>query len=468
MQIRKRSAPKRIGALLFIFSGFAAGAAPPASDLSPGPSVPDGFTFAAGGDMIGPYHAFPDSGDSEFGRVATLFQKADLGFANQEGSIFDLETFAGFPAAENGGGYPQQRPTAALGIKSFGITVVSKANNHATDWGAEGLVATLHSLGAAGIAQAGSGMSLAEARAPVYLHTSKGLAALVSTASTFPPMSVAGPAVEKRGVLSKPRPGISALHVREVHRVSAADLKVLRKSSGAANASTSEIRIGDEIFQASGLPGRHWEMNKEDEDAILASIREAHGKAQFVIFAIHAHETAGTADVPGPADYEPMVLHKANEAPSPDDPRPATFERELFHAAIEAGADVVVRTGPHVINGIEIFKGKPIFYSLGSLFFDFGGKRSYTTPAGETLNFPDLWFETVVPVSIYKGGQVSEIRLYPMTIGSASAAASGIPHRASGADARRILARLKEYSALLGTAIYLEDDVGVIRYAEQP
>jgi hypothetical protein len=143
-----------------------------AAEPPPKTSVPDGFTFAAGGDMIGPYHAFPDASDAGLLRVASLFQSADLGFANQEGSIFDLETFSGFPAAENGGGYPQQRPAAAQGIRNFGIAVVSKANNHATDWGAEGLVATLQSLAAAGIAQAGSGMSLIEARAPVYLHTS--------------------------------------------------------------------------------------------------------------------------------------------------------------------------------------------------------------------------------------------------------------------------------------------------------
>ena len=468
MEITIPSCPFPLAALLLILSGSSAGAAAPPSGPPLSASAPDGFTFAAGGDMIGPYHAFPDPADTEFDHVATLFRAADLGFANQEGSIFDLETFAGFPAAENGGGYPQQKPAAALGIKSFGITIVSKANNHATDWGAEGLVATLHSLDAAGIAQAGSGMSLAEARAPVYLHTSKGLAALISTASTFPPMSVAGSTVEKRGVVSRPRPGISALHVREVHLVSPAQLQTLRNAAGSADASATDVRIGDEIFRASGEPGGQWEMNKEDEDAILGSIREARAKAQFVIFAIHAHETAGNADVPGPADYEPMVLHKANEAASPDDPRPAAFERSLFHAAIEAGADVVVRTGPHVINGIEIFQGKPIFYSLGSLFFDFGGRRSYTTPAGEKLDFPDQWFETVVPVSVYKDGKVNEIRLYPMTIDSASPATSGIPHRASGAEARRILERLKGYSALFGTAVEMEDAVGIIRYAKQP
>jgi poly-gamma-glutamate capsule biosynthesis protein CapA/YwtB (metallophosphatase superfamily) len=432
-----------------------------ASD-TPVNTVPDGFTFAAGGDMIGPYHAFPDSTDEEFLRVVSLIKSADLAFANQEGSIFDLETFQGYPAAENGGGYPQQRYAAAIAIKGIGIALVSKANNHATDWGAEGLVATLHSLAAAGIAQAGSGLSLAEARAPAYASTTQGLAALVSAASTFPPMSVAGPAVDKRGVLSRPRPGISALHVREIHRVLAARLAMLRKTMGGVPDGAQEIRIGDELFRAAREPGRSWEMDASDEDAILASIREARSKARFVIFSIHAHETAGDSDVPGPADYEPMVLHKANEAPSPDDPQPASFEVTLFHAAIDAGADVVVRTGPHVINGIEIYKGKPIFYSLGSLFFDFGGRRSYTTPAGEKLTFPEEWFETILPVSTYQQGSVSEIRLYPLMIDSGTPATSGIPHLADAADARRILERLKAQSAQFGTEMRILNNVGVI------
>ena len=36
---------------------------------------------------------------------------------------------------------------------------------------------------------------------------------------------------------------------------------------------------------------------------------------------------------------------------------------------IDAGADVVVGHGPHVLRGIEIYKGKPIFYSLANFMF---------------------------------------------------------------------------------------------------
>ena len=42
----------------------------------------------------------------------------------------------------------------------------------------------------------------------------------------------------------------------------------------------------------------------------------------------------------------------------------------LAHDFIDAGADMIVGSHPHVVEGIEIYKGKPIFYSLGNLVFD--------------------------------------------------------------------------------------------------
>lgn len=425
----------------------------------------DVFTFAAAGDMIGPYTSLEETNDPALEAVSSLFRHADLGFANQEGSIFDLKSFRGYPAAENGGGYPVSPAAVAKDIRDMGITVVSKANNHATDWGTEGLVATLQALSAAGVAQAGSGMDDKEARSPAYVRTARGRAALVAAASTFPPMSVAGPALDRRGTMSRGRPGISALHVREVRLITGEQMTALRLIAGSAGyvQGDGELRIGDQFFRVSAAAGATTVPDKADEAAILASIREARRNASFVVFAIHAHQTAGRDDDLAPAEFEPMVLHRANEAPSPDDPRPAAFEVELFHRAIDAGADAVVRTGPHAAGGIEIYRGKPIFYGLGSLFFDFQGRRTYTTPNGQVMRFPDEWFETFVPVTSYRGGAMSEIRLYPVAIESSAGVTGGHPHLAEAGEARRILERLTKRSAAFGTAVTIEHGVGIIR-----
>src|SRR5271168_5251264 len=156
---------------------------------SPARGVPDGFTFAAAGDLISP-KPFDLTQDAAMGRVAELFRRADVGFANQEGAIFDVAGFKGSNAAENGGGTPVSPAQVARDLRSMGISIVSKANNHATDWGSEGLIATLAALAGAGVVQAGSGPGLKEARVPGYVETRHGLAAVISVASTFPPMSV--------------------------------------------------------------------------------------------------------------------------------------------------------------------------------------------------------------------------------------------------------------------------------------
>ncbi len=429
-------------------------------------SVPDGFTFAAGGDLIGPYTGFSVETTPGMRRIAELFRQADLGFANQEGAIFDAATFRGSPAAENGGGTPIYSPEVAKDLKDMGVTIVSKANNHATDWGIQGLEATLATLKAANIVQAGSGLSLAEARAPGYVETRLGKAALVDVASTFPPMSAASDAFTYRGLTMQPRPGISALRVRLVRLISAGNLSALRQAAGGSAYPTKgrndEVRIGDVLFRSSTSPGLTWEMEPSDEAVVLASVREARRQAVFVLFSIHAHETAGDADS-GPADFQPVSLHFANEAAAPNDPRPADFEALLFHAAIDAGADAVVRTGPHVLGGIEIYQGKPIFYSLGSLFFPFGNRRTFVTAAGETLSIPDESFESVVPVTSYRNGKVSEIRLYPIAIERTAGPTLGFPHLAPADQAIRILKRLQTLSTPFGTTIEIEGASGVIR-----
>jgi poly-gamma-glutamate capsule biosynthesis protein CapA/YwtB (metallophosphatase superfamily) len=423
------------------------------------------FTLAIAGDMIGPFHPMHRLGDPQFAKVAKLFRNADAGFANQEGSIFDLRRFVGYPAAETGGGYVVQQPSIARDIRDMGISLVSKANNHATDWGTEGLVETLDNLNRAGLVFGGAGLSDSAARQPVYLDTRKGLVALVATASTFTPSSVAGAAVVlQQDAKSNPRPGISPLHVREVRLLPPALFASLRQAAGPlAISEGSAIRIGDQVFRQDKSMGTVWEMERSDEDTILGAVDEAKARASLVLFSIHAHETAGDDDEPPPIPFEPMVLHKADEAPSPNDPRPAGFEVELFHAAVDRGADVVIRHGPHVIGGIEIYKGKPIFYSLGSLFLDFSGRRVINTPGGEKFVVPDFWFESVVPVCVFSAHRLQMIKLYPITIEPNARDRSGIPSTAGSERGRAILERLKELSAAFGTKVEISDGVGLVR-----
>ena len=54
------------------------------------------------------------------------------------------------------------------------------------------------------------------------------------------------------------------------------------------------------------------------------------------------------------------------------------YQVEIAHAAIDAGADVVMGHGPHDACAIEMYRGKPIFYGLGSFSFHTGhGGRAH-------------------------------------------------------------------------------------------
>ena len=348
-------------------------------------------------------------------------------------------------AAENGGGTPQSPRAVAYDLKAMGITMVSKANNHATDWGVDGLLASDRSLDEAGIAHAGSGESEAAARAPVYVDTPQGKIALIATASTFTAMSVAGAPGEWKGVITHPRPGISVLHTQEIRLVPEGSIAVLREiaepAQGAKGAS-QEVKLGDMTFRASEKPGLTYRMDKADEGAILASIREGRRSANLVVFSIHAHETAGDSNDPRPADFMPI----------------------LFHDAIDNGADIVIRHGPHLSGGIEIYKGKPIFYGFGSLFFDFGSSKSYIIPKTNIkIDFPPEWYETAVALTTFRGGMVDEIRIYPLTIESSDKPTSGMPRPAAPADAQRILERIQRDSLQFGTEVQIENGIGIIR-----
>jgi len=53
------------------------------------------------------------------------------------------------------------------------------------------------------------------------------------------------------------------------------------------------------------------------------------------------------------------------------------YMSEIAHAAIDAGADIVIGHGPHYSLPVEVYRGKPIFYGLGSFSFHtgHGGRR---------------------------------------------------------------------------------------------
>ena len=157
-------------------------------------------------------------------------------------------------------------------------------------------------------------------------------------------------------------------------------------------------------------------------------------------FSIHAHEVGSTGSRASAAEFQP----------------------ELFHQAIDAGADVVIRSGPHILGGVEIYKGKPIFYGLSSLFFTFGSPETAADPAYRQRTG---FFDNALAVTEFKNGKPSVVRIYPLATIVDATPAFGGSRLATGEDAKHIIATIEKESAQWGTKIPIENDVGVIRLA---
>ncbi len=109
--------------------------------------------------------------EPEYLGLVDIFRKADAGFVNLEGVVRTPDE--GTPGITQGT-YMTVAPKLLEDLKWFGVNLVCCANNHAFDYGEGGLLATMRHLDAAGIAHAGSGQNLAEARMPGYLETKNG------------------------------------------------------------------------------------------------------------------------------------------------------------------------------------------------------------------------------------------------------------------------------------------------------
>jgi len=88
----------------------------------------------------------------------------------------------------------------------------------------------------------------------------------------------------------------------------------------------------------------------------------------------------------------------------------APMQQVRGRAFIDAGADIVLGAHPHVIQPIEIYKGKPIFYSLGNFIFDqdFSFDTTHALAVRITFVEEDALFE-LIPITIQKSqASVSE------------------------------------------------------------
>ena len=430
----------------------------------PKPSTLKGaFTLVSIGDLLYS-HPFANSTDLELQKVLSLVKSGDVAIANREGMFFDLKTFKG-AGTDQGMLWSE----AALGpdMKAMGVDMVSMANNHSTDWGPEGLLESQRLLDEAGIAHAGGGRTLQEARRAGVLVSPKGRIGLVSTASTFRPNAGANDALGDVPA----RAGISILRTRTVHLVTAKEFAQVRALATelasplapAPAADATEIELFDTLYRLSPVQALHYDMDLYDEAGLLKAVRDGKAVSDLVVFTIHAHESPTGED--------------------DDTPAPPDFLIKLFHEAVDAGADVIMGGGPHSLRGVEIYHGRPVLYGLGAFFIngeikaiqqtaqqvwpDASGHAPPPAPEEKSVRHggnPASWYDGVVAVTEFQDGKPRVLKLYPLDLGNTyDRTRRGIPHFADPKTARRILEALQADSRPFGTRIDIEGSIGVVR-----
>jgi len=422
--------------------------------------------------------------EPRFEALVGHIRNADAAFTNLETAI--RERHEGFPNLTQG--TPMTTPPRLLEeLKWMGFNLFSCANNHVTDYGVAGVLAMLAHLERAGLAYAGIGRNLAEARAPCYLDSPTGRIALVATTGFFRPWNRAS----KQNRDAAGRPGINPLSFKTIHCVDEAALAALRRIADALGLSQALARkknqfysaqeIGSENEQVSFLSERFeaaadfgllTQTEKADEEGNLAAIREARRQADWVILSLHYHDY-GMAGI-RTADHDKELTE------------PADFVCDFAKRAIDAGADVVVGHGPHMTMGIEIYNGKPILYSLGNLIFQNDTVEVFPAEAYERFglggeatpaDFLDMrtdcgnkgfpateeYWEGIAATCVFKKGRLDHIQLLPLDLGfGRPRSLRGRPVLASGAKAERILERVRCFSKAYTTTIDLQADTALV------
>ena len=426
------------------------------------------ITFVATGDSF-MTRRLPAEGYEGFAELQTLIGKSDVRFNNLEFTVHDRE---GYPAAFSGGTWAMAEPVILDDLNRFGFNLYNTANNHTGDYSHGGMLATVRNLRERNIVFAGTGDDLKTASRPAYLELPDARVALIAACSTFHDSDMAG----NQGLSTVGRPGLNPLRSTKSFHVKKPYFETLKQIAAETDMNAEEdfeIATGyqqpwpDGIFNFGGLTfvlddknEAHTEPKKRDMDRILASVREAKRQSDCVLVSIHTHEFAGKS------------MENAAE-----------FIETFAHACIDEGAAAVLGHGPHILRGIEIYKGRPIFYSLGNFIFETdtvslqpaeayeNASMPPETEVGEYMNarslngtrgyavMEDIW-RSVIAEFTEEDGKLTEIKLHPITLGMGERRSRlGIPRLSREEATLRHLARLSEP---YGTKITVKDGIGYI------
>lgn len=409
--------------------------------------------------------------DAAFRDLVALLRNADVTITNVEMSFpgpgrQPSTTFHGTPLGAD--------PNLLSEFEFLGVNLFGIANNHATDYGTNGLIATLEALERRNMRYAGAGRTLREARQPCYFDATGGRVALIAAASSNARLSAAADA----GIGDAGRPGIAPLRLQKTHYVKTEQFETLREilAETGVNVEPAGIRapgthfaypdrnvygppppggiaVESVHFVADDNPRIQTDVLERDVQALVSAIAEAKRMADIVVVALHGHEGlqgSWNTDVP------------------------AGFMQPLARRLIDAGAHAIIGHGPHILRGIELYRNRPIFYSLGNFvhnlatasfpveLYEQQGMPLSSTPADlydvmPSYNIKPHYWESVVAQFSFAAGELATLELHPIAMGyGLPRSRRGTPMLADAEDGARILSRLDDLSRPFGTMVEID------------
>ncbi|NCB62192.1 MAG: CapA family protein [Clostridia bacterium] len=420
-----------------------------------------------------PNMSFTATGDTIIGKRLTQYdgfseiqdeiRRGDMRFFNLETTIHDYESYA---SQFSGGGWLCAPRETLNDCKEFGFNIASFANNHSLDFAYKGFEKTLENIRAAGLPCAGAGLNLEQASSPVYLDCPQGRIALIALTTSFHPSAIAG---EQTRSLPG-RPGVNGVRYHTVYHLEPRYLemaKALAEVSGANDVrdflrkegylpplAEGRVELDQLTFTEDEQNHAVTVCNKQDVARVERAIYEAQLQADYIVISLHSHELQG-ADIA----------------------TPPAFIEALSRLCINSGAHAVIGHGPHVLRPVELYKGYPIFYSLGDFIFHNENMTKvpaeFCTTVGLDANssvrdvlsarsreFTVGWqsnpeaFQTVIPYWEMEDGKLTKLEFLAAELNfEAPRSRSGWPKPAANSA---ILDRLAQMSRPYGTEMQIE------------
>ncbi len=261
-----------------------------------------------------------------FANVLQPLKSADLVYGNLEGLLVKSEG----PDRDipDKSGWIHLGPEAVKALKAGNIQVVGVANNVA--YGPANIMKSLAVLDANGIAHTGAGANLAAAHRPAIVER-KGvkIGFLQYTAKWY---------AQDQQIATASRAGVARVLSKDGSTIDEGDLALLREDIQRLRPLVDVLIVSSHNRDGFSLP-----MPAD----MLAETRPLSAS---------------------PRSDDPSLF-----APIPLGPRfmqAEPYEKLLAHTAIDAGADIVYGHGSHVLQGVEVYKGKPVMYCLGNFATD--------------------------------------------------------------------------------------------------